>query len=152
MMTDTAIRQDVRPGRREDAVACADILNGWIDDRDWMPRVHTADEVRDFYRDFVFEQRRVWVTGDPIHGFLAMDEDDDLVTALYVAKPGLGIGRGLLNVAKDGRDRLKLWTFVANRGARNFYTREGFREIRQTDGDNEEGLPDVLLRWERAGR
>ncbi|WP_430449105.1 N-acetyltransferase family protein [Rhodophyticola sp.] len=152
MMTDTAIRQDIRPGRREDAVACADMVNGWIDDRYWMPRVHTPDEVRDFYRDVVFERRTVWVTGDPIRGFLAMDEDAELVTALYVATPGQGIGRRLLNVAKARRDRLELWTFVANRGARDFYRREGFREIRQTDGSNEEGLPDVLLRWERAGQ
>jgi hypothetical protein len=40
-----------------------------------------------------------------------------------------------------------LWTFVANAGARRFYAREGFVEARRTEGENEEGLPDVLLTW-----
>ena len=43
-----------------------------------------------------------------------------------------------------------LWTFVANAPARRFYAREGFVEVRRTGGENEEGLPDVLLKW-RAG-
>jgi putative acetyltransferase len=50
-----------------------------------------------------------------------------------------------------GRDRLSLWTFQANEGARRFYAREGFAEVRMTEGDNEEGLPDVLLEWVRDG-
>ncbi len=29
--------------------------------------------------------------------------------------------------------------------ARCFYSREGFSEIRRTNGDNEEGLPDIPL-------
>ena len=48
------------------------------------------------------------------------------------------------------QDRLFLWTFVANQKARAFYRREGFREVEQTEGDNEEGLPDVRLTWEAA--
>ncbi|MEM9708813.1 MAG: GNAT family N-acetyltransferase [Pseudomonadota bacterium] len=137
----------IRPGRPEDALACATILNEWIDSREWMPRVHTSKEVEAFYRDFVFETRAVWVIGDPVAGFMAMDEAAGQVTALYVRMPGQGLGKALLDYAKSGRARLELWTFEANRGARRFYRREGFKEIRRTDGDNEEGLPDVLLEW-----
>lgn len=139
---------DLRPGRPEDAAACAAILNDWIDDREWMPRKHSHEEVAAFYSDFVFVKRKVWVAGDPVQGFMAMDDAADTVTALYVATPGRGIGRALLDHAKAGRQVLELWTFVANEGARRFYAREGFREVRQTPGDNEEGLPDILLRWE----
>ena len=139
----------LRPGKPDDAVACAAILNDWIDDRPWMPRIHTHAAVEAFYRDFVFQKRQVWVAGDPVAGFMALDPEQDMVTALYVAKPGQGIGRALLDHAKRGRDALELWTFVANEGARRFYAREGFSEVRRTDGDNEESLPDVLLRWER---
>ncbi len=142
-------RRGLRPAVPEDAEACAAILNDWIDSRDWMPRVHTPDEVLTFYRDFVFENRDVWVIGDPVVGFMALDRNANCVTALHVATPGKGLGRQLLNHAKAGRDVLELWTFVANERAREFYRREGFREVRQTPGDNEEGLPDVLLRWER---
>ncbi|MEQ8482419.1 MAG: GNAT family N-acetyltransferase [Hoeflea sp.] len=112
--------------------------------------MHSREDVLAFYRDFVFKRRQVWVAGDPVLGFMALDPDSDMVTALYVATPGMGMGRALLNHAKTGRDSLSLWTFVANEGARRFYAREGFLEVRRTEGDNEEGLPDVLLQWERS--
>ena len=150
MTIDLAIRNIPRLARPEDAVECATILNRWIDARDWMPRVHSERDVERFYEDFVFRQRKVWVVGTPLAGFMAMDEAADMVMALYVAQPGLGIGKALLDHAKRGRNRLELWTFVANTGARHFYHREGFREIRRTAGENEEGLPDVLFRWERG--
>ncbi len=145
-----AVDTSLRRGVPDDAPACAAILNAWIDDRDWMPRVHTPEEVEAFYKDFVFVHREVWVSGVPVDGFMALDPEANMVTALYVARSGEGIGRRLLDHAKAGRSALELWTFVANEGARRFYAREGFREVRQTPGDNEEGLPDVLLRWERA--
>ena len=140
----------IRRGRPEDAPACAAILNAWIDNRDWMPRVHTRDEVAAFYADFVFANREVWVAVDPVAGFMALDAAASMVTALYISIPGKGLGRALLDHAKSGREALELWTFQANTGARAFYAREGFVEVRRTAGDNEEGLPDVLLRWERA--
>ncbi len=150
MMIEAQSDLQIRPGRAEDAIACADILNDWIDDRPWMPRIHSREDVRAFYRDFVFQHRQVWVAGEPIEGFLAMDRSGGAVTALYVARAGRGVGKALLDHAKAGRNALELHTFQANTGARRFYAREGFSEIRFTDGDNEEGLPDVLLRWERG--
>ena len=132
-----------------DAPACAAILNDCIDERDWMPRVHTREEVKAFYEDFVFRTREVWVTGDPIVGFIGLNAAVGEVTTLYVATPGQGVGKALLDHAKTGRSALELWTFQANAGARRFYLREGFRETEFTDGDNEEGLPDVKLRWDR---
>ena len=140
----------LRRGVPADAQACAAILNAWIDERDWMPRVHTPEEVEAFYGDFVFVHRTVWVAGDPVAGFMAMNDAEHMVTALYVAAPGQGIGKALLDHAKAGRKSLELWTFVANECARRFYAREGFHEVRTTPGNNEEGLPDVLLRWEAA--
>ncbi len=141
---------DIRRAVPEDAVACAAIINAWIDSRDWMPRVHTPDEVEAFYRDFVFQKREVWVSGEPVLGYMTLDPEAGEVKALYTATPGQGRGKALLDHAKVGREALELWTFVANDGARRFYAREGFEEIKETDGDNEEGLPDVLLRWDRA--
>ncbi len=43
---------------------------------------------------------------------------------------------------------LRLWTFQANHKARKFYEREEFVELRRTNGDNEEGLPDILYGWQ----
>ncbi|MEM1431779.1 MAG: GNAT family N-acetyltransferase [Pseudomonadota bacterium] len=149
-MSDVTTHARIRAARPDDAAACAAILNAWIDVRPWMPRVHTPQEVVDFYQDFVFVRRTVFVTGEPLAGFIAIDAEGAVVTALYVATPGQGLGKALLDHAKKGRGALELWTFVANADARRFYAREGFRQIRQTPGDNEEGLPDVLLRWERV--
>ena len=134
----------------EDAGACAAIKNDWIDACDWMPRVHNAGDVEGHCRDFVFAKREVWMTGDPIAGYLTRDVDCAEVTALFAAQPGRGVGKVLLDHAKAGTDHLELWTFMANEGARRFYAREGFVEVRRTVGENEEGLPDVSLRWERS--
>ena len=140
----------IRQAERRDMGACADILNDWIDGRDWMPRVHTMEEVRDFYSGWMWENRDIYVAGDPPVGFMATDRHEEFVTALYVATPGEGLGKRFIDLAKAGRDELRVWTFQANTRAQDFYRREGFVEERRTDGDNEERLPDILFRWEAA--
>ena len=63
---------------------------------------------------------------------------------------GRGIGSALLDHAKARRpDGLDLWAFQSNTGARRFYERHGFVAVAETDGDNEEGAPDVRYRWSR---
>ena len=139
----------IRAGQYQDAAICAKILNDWIDGLNWVPRIHTRDDVVCHYRDFVFAKRQVWVTGEPVIGYLALDQNVGEITALYVATPGQGIGKALVDFVKERQGELKLWTFIANTPARRFYRREGFHEVRRTDGDNEECLPDVNLRWVR---
>ena len=52
--------------------------------------------------------------------------------------------------AKARSPRLELWTFQANTRARAFYAREGFAEVKLTDGQgNDEELPDVRMVWNR---
>lgn len=148
MMSEAAVTHVVRPARSDEWAACADILYDWIDARGWMPLLHSRAEIHAFYRDRVFAQRDVFAVGEPLAGFMAVDGPANTVTALYTATPGQGIGKALLDHAKAGRAFVELWTFQANAGARAFYEREGFVPVRTTEGDNEEGLPDVLLRWE----
>ena len=141
----------LRPARREDAAACAAIFNAWVDATDWMPRVHDAEDVVRHYREHVFARCAVTVAerAGRVVGFLALAEDGH-VDGFYLAEAARGEGVGAALVAEAKRRRpagLKLWTFVANAAARRFYAREGFVEVRRTDGDNEEGLPDVLLAW-----
>ena len=132
-----------------DAPACAAILNAWIDGTDWMPRVHPPEDVMRHYHETVFAKREVWVVGHPVRAYLSLDEEN-YVTSLYSAEPGAGLGKRLIDHAKGLRDRLRLWTFVANTRARAFYQREGFVEVERSDGDNEEGLPDVRYEWRAA--
>ncbi|WP_208350974.1 GNAT family N-acetyltransferase [Pseudaestuariivita rosea] len=138
----------VRAGRARDAVSCARILNDWIDATPWMPRIHTHQGVRQYFQDIMFPQQQIFVIGRPVSGFLALTADD-LIAALYVSKPGQGLGRKLLSHCKSMRVRLRLWTFEQNQAAQRFYLREGFSETRRTDGDNEEKLPDILYEWSR---
>jgi GNAT superfamily N-acetyltransferase len=142
----------VQPGARlaqcDDAPACAAILNGWIDATAWIPRVHTHEGVDAYYRQVALRRHRAWVIGDPVQGFLTLEEATSMVMALYVSLPGHGLGKALLDGAKEGRSFLELRTFVANTGARAFYEREGFNQVGRSSGDNEENLPDILLRWE----
>ena len=144
----------LRPARSADAAACAAVFNAWVDATDWMPRVHPPDDVERHYREHVFEVCEVTVaeSGGAVAGFLALD-GEGFVAGLYLAPEarGRGVGAALLAAAKARRpEGLTLWTFVANEGARRFYAREGFVEVRRTEGDNEEGLPDVLFAWKPA--
>jgi len=146
-MTD---RYDIRPGAPQDALTCAQILNAWIDETSWMPRVHPADDVERHYREFVFAKRKIFVIGTPVQAYISLDMDEGYVTAFYAAEPGQGRGKALLEHAKTVLPEMRLWTFVANTLARAFYTREGFAEVDRSDGDNEEKLPDILYHWRAA--
>jgi GNAT superfamily N-acetyltransferase len=109
-----------------------------------------------------------------VHGFLGralasdevwVDEVDGQIVAMMVLTPGWvnhlyvhpersrrGIGTALLQRAVQGAESrgapLQLWTFQANRPARDFYARHGFTEVEFTDGaTNMERAPDVRLVW-----
>jgi GNAT superfamily N-acetyltransferase len=141
----------LRPGLSTDAKPLAAILREWIDETPWFRSPHPPAS------DPLFTLRKirdgvvtVADTGEPA-GFLALE--GNYISCLYVAARhrGAGLGRQLLDDAKDRRAALRLWTFQANDRARAFYRREGFAEVQFTDGsENEEGLPDVELRWERS--
>ncbi|MGR3804978.1 GNAT family N-acetyltransferase [Marinibacterium profundimaris] len=158
----------LRPANPLDAGAVGDILHRFETETPWMPKQHSAAEALSFCAMMI---DRGWVTvaetvaepvaetvddpagaapdaGRPIAGFLARDGDE--VHALYIRpeETGQGIGRLLLRDAMERSARLWLWTFQANLGAQKFYLREGFAEIRRTDGaDNDENLPDIQYAW-----
>jgi chorismate mutase/GNAT superfamily N-acetyltransferase len=118
-----------------------------------IPRpVHPPDEVRRWIRGrFDSPACEVWLAeeDDGVVGLLLLEES--WVHSLYVdpARTGEGIGGLLLDVAKHARPRgLGLWVFETNEGARRFYRRHGFVDVRRTDGSqNEEGEPDVEMAW-----
>ena len=138
----------------DDGTALGAILSDWIDETEWMPRLHTRDEDRGFCLELIGAGHvRVLRGPGGIGGFLA--REGDYVPALYVAAPwrGQGFGKRLVDDAKAlSTGRLWLWTFQANETARRFWLGQGFREAELTDGaDNDERLPDARMIWE-AGR
>ncbi len=134
-----------------DAPACAAVFNAWVDATPWMPRVHPPEDVMRHYFEYVLRHCEVTVAevDGRVLGFLTLDSEG-LIAGFYLAPElrGHGLGhRMLAGVKARATGRLTLWTFVANDGARRFYAREGFVEVARTGGDNEEGLPDLLLEW-----
>jgi GNAT superfamily N-acetyltransferase len=112
--------------------------------------VHTDDGVRLWFKEVVLPTREVWVAQaeDAIVAVLVLDAN--WVDQLYVAPgwTGKGIGSRLLDLAKERcPSGLQLWTFQTNAGAKHFYERHGFVAAESTDGDNEEGSPDVRYEW-----
>jgi GNAT superfamily N-acetyltransferase len=113
--------------------------------------VHSDAEVHDWFATVVLPSRETWVVDDASAAVVALLVlDGAWVDQLYVdpGRTGRGLGARLLSLAKAQRpDGLHLWTFQSNTGARRFYERHGFTAIGTTDGDNEEGAPDVHYRW-----
>ncbi len=113
------------------------------------PPVHPADDVRTYVTTMLVPAKDTWVADDlGIVGFMVLDPG--WVDHLYVepGRTGGGIGRRLLDVAKGEHPTgLDLWAFQSNTDARRFYERHGFVAVARTDGDNEEGAPDVRYHW-----
>jgi GNAT superfamily N-acetyltransferase len=147
---------ELRRGHQDESLEIAEL---WLRSRRSSvpaipPPVHTDEEVRTWFQEVVLPEREVWVAEaeGAVIALLALDED--WVDQLYVAPgwTGKGVGSRLLGMAKQRRPTgLRLWTFQANAGARRFYERNGFVATATTDGDNEEGAPDVRYQWEAGG-
>ena len=123
----------------------------------WLAGLHSPAEDRWFFRERVFRTCEVWGAFDGVEliGVLAFREG--WIDQLYVLPEtwGLGVGTGLLQVAKNScnnsSESLQLWTFQRNARARRFYEARGFVLVEETDGArNQEREPDALYCWKRA--
>ena len=143
---------EIRRAAHDDAPAAADLY--------WRarvaavpaipPSVHPIDDVHVHFATVVLPHRDTWfaVEVDEIVGLLVLEPG--WVDHLYLEpdRTGQGIGAELLAHAKQLQpDGLDLWAFRSNTGARRFYERHGFTPVAFTEGDNEEGEPDVRYRW-----
>jgi GNAT superfamily N-acetyltransferase len=151
-MTDPVKAIRLEPAHARDALACADIFNRFVDETEWMPRVHDRDDVARFYSTVMLPERDVTVAraDEGVVAFIAIERGHDHVAALYVRNDwrNVGLGRRLLAAARQRcPDGFQLWTFQRNVAAQRFYAANGLYEVRRTDGDNEESLPDILLEW-----
>ncbi|WP_454183086.1 N-acetyltransferase family protein [Parvibaculum sp. MBR-TMA-1.3b-4.2] len=113
------------------------------------PGLHNREETRAFIYNVVSEQTVLLAENGGILGFAAMESG--WLHHLYVdpARQNAAAGSLLMDAAKKFMPQgFSLWVFQANLGARRFYRRHGCRLVKATDGaENEEKLPDMLLRW-----
>lgn len=151
-----AARPSITRALASDAGEIAELyLAARLDALPYLRRVHTDAEVHAWIGKVVLARDETWVAreNDLIVGFMTLI--DDQVDQLYVL-PGhyrRGIGKQLLAVAQErGPDRLYLYTFQRNAGARAFYEAQGFRVVSISDGAcNQEGEPDVCYEWTPSG-
>ena len=142
----------IRPATDADARSVADV---WLRSRraavPAIPEpVHDEADVARWVAEVLIPDQRTWVAVAEDRVVAMMSLRDDWVDQLYVdpSWQGRGVGTLLLEFAKQrSAAGLDLWTFQTNEGARHFYERHGFAPVEWTDGDNEEGAPDVRYRW-----
>ncbi|MCX4677706.1 GNAT family N-acetyltransferase [Streptomyces sp. NBC_01433] len=127
----------------------------------YLPRVHSDEDTLAWITHVVLPDSTVWVaeSGDDaigaveVLGFASLEGAE--LDHLYLRPDALrrGIGTRLLEQVKEASpERLTLYTFQRNTGARAFYERHGFTAVAFDDGSrNEEKEPDVLYRWVARG-
>jgi GNAT superfamily N-acetyltransferase len=139
----------IRRATRGDAAAIGALFVRARDEMSYLPRIPDRD--RPLLGGWFLEQVDIWVAeeGGRVAGFAGVGGNE--LTHLYVDPPAQnrGVGTALLDHVKSLRpDRLELWVFQANEGARRFYERHGFRLVQLTDGaGNMEREPDALYEW-----
>lgn len=143
-MTSDLVRR-ARPG---DAQTCARIVRTWLDATGWLPQGPTEDQLVDVIAAGI-PIRDFWVAGDPVAGYLSLNRETAQVMGLYTEQPGAGIGKALLDRAKDGHDYLQLRSHTPNTAAHHFYEREGFVTVERDLNDGADGVPEIRMEWRR---
>jgi GNAT superfamily N-acetyltransferase len=154
-----APRARIRRAGANDAEVLADLV--WRTREESVPDipmlVHPRESVLPFVQGVLLSDFEVWFVEleevGPV-GFLALLAPDSL-SQLYLLREhtGRGLGSMLVEVAtRRFPGGLQLWAFQSNHRALRFYERHGFVPVRWTDGDNEEGAPDVQLAWRPPAR
>lgn len=115
----------------------------------FLPILHTIEEDQLHMFDML-QRGRITLAEDENKLLGFMVDLDGWIAHLYLDPDHRrqGIGQLLLDAAKQRHDRLELWCFQKNWAARAFYEKNGFVAVKETNGDNEERLPDRLYRWQ----
>jgi ribosomal protein S18 acetylase RimI-like enzyme len=144
----------IRRGSAADGPAMAKIINDWIDETEWMPRIHSHEAIEGFFTPEILSKRTILLgerLDGKIEGYLTL-KPEGMIAAFYLAPAARGTGLANLMMTEAKRlhpDRLELGVMEPNVRARRFYEAQGFIEIsegRKTDTD--EGIPELLMRWE----
>lgn len=139
-----------RLAERRDGKAAAHIVQEWSDTTPWLPPLNEFDRVSAWWSGCLEHVATSWVAEKYGAVVGVCVREDDNITGLYLAHGarGQGVGKHLLDLAKEDRDWITVWAYEKNRSARKFYRREGCVEIdREVEDDT--GLVDVEHRWNR---
>lgn len=110
----------------------------------------TLEDSRRIFRDTIVSRNEIWVAeqAGKVLGFLAIR--GSYIDRMYVRprNQGSGFGSALLRKAQElSPTGLKLHTHRANRRARVFYEKRGFRAVKFGTSPPPESEPDVEYVW-----
>ncbi|MEM9438560.1 MAG: GNAT family N-acetyltransferase [Pseudomonadota bacterium] len=110
-----------------------------------MPMIHSRESQLEFWSGRLETGGWLAEENGTVLGFARKEHGH--LNALYLAPDarGKGIAQQLLDAACAGEANVTLHVFEANERALRFYEKQGFVEVSRTDGENEEGLPDILM-------
>ncbi len=108
----------------------------------WESNLEFVKEVLPRAEVYVYED------GKEIQGFMGLN--DEYVEGIFVSDEmqSQGLGKILLDYAKDKRNKLFLNVYQKNTRAISFYQREGF-EVRYSGLDEATGEKDYVMAWQR---
>jgi GNAT superfamily N-acetyltransferase len=116
----------------------------------YLPVVHTdAEAARHFFAIVMRADVEVAERDGLLIGFAAVDHGWLEHAYVQPASQGAGVGSRLIAWAQEiSPTGLDLWVFARNTRARALYLARGWRDVSSTEGDNEEGQPDIRMHWE----
>lgn len=139
--------KQIRRALRDDIPSCARIIADWEAETDYLSDGPGAEQLAEIIAA-AFDTREIWVSGAPVDGYMSIDPVKHKVGGLYLARRGTGLGKAMLDKAKEGRAFLWLTVFEPNIRAFAFYRREGFRLTSSLPSSG--GAPSVLrMEWSR---
>jgi GNAT superfamily N-acetyltransferase len=144
----------LRAAETADAPAIAALFLAARKPMTYLPVIHTDDQAARFFFGLVTDaQVEVAIRDGEIIGFAAVRAGWLEHLNVHPSAQSTGVGSRLIEWAKETSPTgLDLWVFQRNARAHALYVAHGWRDIAFTDGDNEEGQPDVHMRWDPSRR
>ncbi|MDB1140196.1 N-acetyltransferase [Bifidobacterium catenulatum] len=138
----------IREFKRDDINKVADI---WLDTNikahNFIPAEYWKSNFKSVKEALLLAEVYVYEYDTEIQGFIGLN--DEYVEGIFVSgeMQSHGIGKILLNYAKDKRNKLHLNVYQKNARAISFYKREGF-EIQHSGLDEATGEKDYVMTWQ----
>ena len=137
----------IRELQKVDINKVADIwLDTNIQAHDFIPAQYWKRNLELVKELLLQETVYVYEDNQEIQGFIGLN--DEYIEGIFVSNEmqSQGIGKILLNYAKNKRNKLLLNVYCKNTRAISFYRREGF-EIQYSDFDEATGEKDYVMAW-----
>ena len=126
-------------------------LNANLEAHCFLPESYWCDHMEEVRAALPAAQVFVYQDWEGLQGFAGLI--GDYLAGLFVrrAARSRGIGRALLERAKEGRESLTLHVYRENSPAVRFYQREGFA-IRAAEREENTGREEYHMEWHRGGQ